>query len=621
MLQPSCFSIVGYTILDFVSPGIQQLMSTTLRIVFCSFLIAALHSPVFAQNQDILPPVLPWKGKSTELIAKKSHPWITPVEQSDFKLTPSYDETMGWLNKLCSATKTMQMISIGKSAQYRDINMVIASMETFDKGELSASKKPLLLIQACIHAGEVDGKDAGMMLLRDIAFGSKKNLLLNCNILFIPILNVDGHERSGPHNRVNQRGPDNMGWRTNARNLNLNRDYSKLDSEEIRAVVKVMNEYEPDLYLDLHVTDGADYQYDITYGSSSAHSPAISEWLKNTLTPSVDKHLKAAGHIPGPLVFSTNNMDFREGMSELPFSPRFSHGYGDARHIPSVLLENHSLKPFRQRVLGAYVFLESIIKTLAENAPAVKQAMYNDRSIRRKEVTLGWGASPKPDTINFSGIESSREKSLVTNAEYVVWKGKPVTQKIPYTMHNVPKVTCARPKAFYVPSTYKDVISRLQAHGIVMEVITVPEEAEVTMYRISDYTFSPAPVEGRFTVSGKFTPEKRTEKYYAGSVRIDTDQPLGDLAILLLHPESADSFLQWGFFPEIFTRTEYIEAYALEPLIETMLKENAALSAEFEKKKSEDSAFANNPRAIYNWFYSKSPYFDNRWLLYPVGIE
>src|SRR5690606_31703643 len=161
----------------------------------------------------------------------------------------------------------------------REIKMVIATAEKkFTPQALAQSSKPLLLIQAGIHSGEIDGKDASMMLLRDIVNGSKKDLLDRVNLLFIPILSVDGHERSSPYNRVNQRGPSNMGWRTNARNLNLNRDYAKLDTEEIRAVIAVINAYKPDLYLDIHVTDGADYQYDITYGYSESYSPRIAQW-------------------------------------------------------------------------------------------------------------------------------------------------------------------------------------------------------------------------------------------------------------------------------------------------------------------------------------------------------
>src|SRR5690606_5020081 len=279
------------------------------------------------------------------------------------------------------------------------------------------SSKPLLLIQAGIHSGEIDGKDAGMMLLRDVVNGSKKDLLDRVNLLFIPILSVDGHERSSPYNRVNQRGPSNMGWRTNARNLNLNRDYAKLDTEEIRAVIAVINAYKPDLYLDIHVTDGADYQYDITYGYSESYSPSIAQWLTGKFRPNVDASLKAFDHIPGPLVFAANDRDFSKGMVEFGHSTRFSNGYGDIAHLPTVLIENHSLKPFRQRVLGTYVFLEATIRLLASDGKALQDATASDRAYRHKEVVLSWRRSETPDTVEFLGIVSQIKTSSVTNKE------------------------------------------------------------------------------------------------------------------------------------------------------------------------------------------------------------
>jgi hypothetical protein len=417
-----------------------------------------------AQQEKILPPILPWKGKSLELIAKKNNPWITPTEQNDFVQTPSYAETMNWFSKLCAASDIMEMTTVGQSANGRKIEMVIVSLDkTFDKAALRSSTKPLLLVQAGIHAGEIDGKDAGMMLIRDIAFGNKRELLKNANLLFIPILSVDGHERVSPYNRPNQRGPANMGWRTNARNLNLNRDYTKLDSEEISALVQVMNDYNPSFYVDLHVTDGADYQYDITYGNN-AYSPAIAQWLKETFRPAVDKGLKAYGHIPGPLVFAANDRDFTQGMMEYPYSPRFSTNYGDLRRIPSILVENHSLKPFKQRVLGTYVFLEALLQIVGKESAALKKAIQSDAQLRG-DVVITWVAPEKPDTVTFLGVESTLEKSTVTTGDYVRWTGKPLTQKIPYARVNKPGVTAKRPKAYWVPATYQNVIERLKKHG------------------------------------------------------------------------------------------------------------------------------------------------------------
>lgn len=581
-------------------------------------------SSISLYGQDILPPTRPWNGKSMNLIVKKENPWVTPVEKGDFQTTPNYLETMSWLQRLVKATPLMQMKTIGKSGNQRNINMIVASSsKEFDAATLKKSIKPLLLIQAGIHAGEIDGKDAGVMLMRDIAFGTKKSLLDRVNILFIPILNVDGHERSGPYNRVNQLGPSNMGWRTNGRNLNLNRDYAKMDTEGIRAVVKVINDYQPDLYLDLHVTDGADYQYDITYGfhEKNNYSPKITAWLAKKLVPSVNGALTQNGHIPGPLIQATNDRDLTEGFLAMNFPPRFSHAYGDLRHLPTILVENHSLKPFKQRVLGTYIFLEGVIAVLGTEGATLKQAVTQDKALRPERVTLSFKPSSEKTKYNFLGIESKVIKSTVTQQDVVTWTGKPIKQEISVVHIETPDKVAVRPKSYWVPATYANVIQRLQAHGIVMDILTQAKEVKVTMYRIENAEFSPQPSEGHMLVSGQPVAEEHSETFYPGSARIGLDQPLGDLAAILLEPESPDSFLQWGFFNEIFERTEYIEPYAIDPLARYMLIKDSELKTEFERKLREDVGFARNPTAIYEWFYEQSPYLDSRWKLYPVGVE
>jgi hypothetical protein len=589
--------------------------------VLPGIMMVFVHVASYAQVQDILPPVLQWKGKSESLIVKKDHAWITPTEKNDFKTTPNYKETISWIEKVSASTGLFKLVSIGKSAQNRDIWMVIASADgDFNSEALRLSPKPLLLMQAGIHAGEIDGKDAGLMLLRDIAFGKKADLLRDVNILFIPILNVDGHERSSIYNRVNQRGPENMGWRTNARNLNLNRDYTKLDSEEIKAVVNVMNEYQPSLYLDLHVTDGADYQYDITYGFSASYSTEIGKWLSTFLKSTADQHLKTNGHIPGPLMFATNDRDFTAGNVEFAFEPRFSNTYGDLRRLPSVLVENHSLKPFKQRVLGTYIFLEAVIQALAKDGASLKKAIEKDRSLRNPEIVLTWTQNPKSDSMLLLGIESKIQKSTITGKDYVVWTGKQITTTIPYVKNDLPASKAKRPKAYLIPAAYKSVIDKLILHGISLEILETEITADVKMYRIADHKFASQPFEGHFGVTGKVSPENRKEVFYPGAVRATTDQPLGDLLIHLMEPEATDSFFQWGYFVEIFNRTEYIEEYAIEPLARKMLLDEN-LKADFEKKKQSEPDFINNSQAVYEWFYSRSPFVDQRYLLYPIGIE
>ena len=268
-----------------------------------------------------LPPLLPWQGDSVSLMQEKG-PLTTDFELSEGTLSPNYADTMAFVDRLVAANPTQfKVTTIAKSSSDRAVKMLVANEQgLFDAKQLVADTKPTILIQAGIHSGEIDGKDAMFMLLRDIATGKRRDILSKVNILFIPILNVDGHERRSKYNRINQRGPIEMGFRTNALNLNLNRDYTKLDTPEVRGVMKAINQFKPDLYVDIHVTDGADYQYDVTYGYNpvfSSESPSVSEALDNLFKPVIDAKLEKAGHIPGPLVFVMDKREFKKRLSWL----------------------------------------------------------------------------------------------------------------------------------------------------------------------------------------------------------------------------------------------------------------------------------------------------------------
>ncbi|MCP4661468.1 MAG: M14 family metallopeptidase, partial [bacterium] len=230
-----------------------------------------------------LPPAPPWDGASRALVVEDDDPWITPAEASGLRRTPDYETTFAWLRRLVATSPELAMISFGKSGEGRDLWLVVASADrVFTPAGLRRTGKPIVLVQAGIHSGEIDGKDAGMMLLRDMTVrGTKRSVLEAVQWLFVPILSVDGHERSSPYSRINQRGPEEAGWRTNARNLNLNRDYCKADTPEIQAMLGLLNTWGPDLYVDVHVTDGIDYQYDVTWGANgfSGYSPSIAKWL------------------------------------------------------------------------------------------------------------------------------------------------------------------------------------------------------------------------------------------------------------------------------------------------------------------------------------------------------
>jgi hypothetical protein len=570
---------------------------------------------------DHLPPLLPWDGPTQALI-QPQHPWVTPAELTDLTATPDYAQTISYLKKLVESSPLFRLEVVGQSPQGRDIYLVKASMQPDLVGK---SGRPTLLVQAGIHSGEIDGKDAGLMLLRDIAHGDKAGLLAQVDLLFIPVLSVDAHERRGEHHRMNQRGPLQQGWRSNASNLNLNRDYAKADSLEMQALLKVLNQYQPDLYMDVHVTDGEDYQYDITYGFNepfASLSPNGASWLAQVYRPYLDRQLSRQGHIPGPLVFGLDRMDFSKGLSGSTSTPRFSNGYGDVRHLPTILVENHSLKPYKQRVLGTYVLLEQTLKLLQDQGKALQLAKKADENFRPQQQVLLFKAAEQPDLINFKGISYEIAQSDISKAPYVKWTGQAKDYvDFPVYWEKVPAIETEVPSAYWIPPQYQDVIKRLEIHGVKMSRLTAAKTLELQQLVASKPEFAGKSFEGRVGVSATFTPQWRQLELAPGSVRVSTDQPLGALAVALLQPQAPDSFFSWGFFHGMFERTEYFETYAIIPWIEQQLVADPKLKQQFDEAVKADATLQKDGQARLDWFYQRSPFYDQAYLKYPVLLE
>lgn len=601
-------------------------------------LLLTLASPAMSQtppasvpnvapwDQAFLPPAPAWNGASKALLRDASNPWVTAFEaDAAHDFSPSYADTRAWFDRLDTASDLIRIEQFGVSPEGRPLYAVIASKD----GATLDPSKPVLLAQAGIHPGEIDGKDAGMMLLRDMAFYGKDGLLDRSNLILIPILSVDGHERTGPYSRPNQRGPRNQGWRHTATNQNLNRDFMKLDQAEMQAVMGLIHKYQPDLYVDIHVTDGIDYQYDVTYGYNGedgvwSRSPAIAKWLDEAFKPEMNAALEAQGHIPGELVFAIDDRDPKKGMNDGGLGERYSNGWGSAAHVPTILIENHSLKPHEQRVLGTYVFLEEALKVLAEKSQTLRAAISADRALRPAELPANFKGDEQPTRMRpFKGILYDTYDSVASGRPELRWLGQPDPElwQVPY-FGSHPTLTLKRPTAYWVPSYRADLIERLKMHGVQMETLAAPRTVAVDMLRLVDPKVSGRTNEAHVPIT---VSEVRTEAqdwtFPVGSVRVPTDQPMGDVAILLLEPQSSESFFAWGMFPEVLNRVEYIEAYAIAPLAEKMLAADPALKAEFEAKLAAEPAFAADGDARLAWFYERTPFYDQRFRLYPVGRE
>ncbi len=557
--------------------------------------------------------------------------WQTFAEKTNYQKTPRYDETVSFSKKLDAASDLIVYETFGKSSEGRDLPLLIAARdETVTPESVRRSGKVIILIQAAIHSGESDGKDAGFALLRDIAITKTRlELLDNAVILFIPIYNVDGHELFSKYNRINQNGPEEMGFRANSANQNLNRDYIKADTPETVAWLKLWNDWNPDFFIDCHVTDGADFQYNITY--EFAHHAEISEHLKKWMYANFEKNVvpkvEAEGNLLTHYLQFIDGGDPSKGIFTFIATPRFATGYTPLQNRNGLLIETHSVKPYKSRVRGTYDVLRYTIEEIGKNKESLFEA-----NKKADEETVQAGKTYKPSaefplaqrTGNFSrpfefkGLEINFKDSEISGTKQIVYGTKPIDLTIPQFDFATIEKSVAPPLYYVIPPQWIDVIERLDYHGIKYERLNAAREFEVESYRFDEPKWANAPFEGRITLSFKSVPIKEKRTFAKNSVIVPTAQKNAKVAIHWLEPDSPDSALYWGFFNAIFEQKEYGESYIMEDIAAKMLAADEKLQKEFAEK-LKDKEFAENPRARMRFFYERSPYFDKRIGIYPVG--
>ena len=559
--------------------------------------------------------------------------WQTHAEKTDYRETPRYDETIAYARRLDEASPWLRLTTFGKSGEGRDLYLLVASKgETFTPQAARRAGKPVVLIQACIHAGETDGKDAGLALLRDIAVTkTKESLLERAVVLFIPIYNVDGHERRSPYNRINQNGPAEMGWRGNASNLNLNRDYMKADAPETRAWLRLWEEWSPDLFIDCHVTDGADFRYNITYQFEQHENvlPSVRRWQQERLEGRILPAAEAAGNLLSPYMVFRDNRDPSKGIDSFIASPRFATGYVPVvRNRPALLIETHMLKEHRSRVRGTYDTLVAALEEVNRDPEALLRAgrEADEQTVREgktydpaRRVALGVELTDRPTTKLLKGYEFRTELSDISGAVRVVWNDKPLNLNVPFYAEARATRAVVPPLYYLVPPQWTGAVEVLRAHGLRLQRLAAPLSVEVESYRFREVKWASSSFEGRTLVSFKTEPVREQRTFAAGSVVVSLSQPGARAALHLLEPDAPDSLAAWGFFDPIFEQKEYGEDYVVEKLAREMLAKDENLRKEFEQRVATDPKFAASSAERLRFFFERSPYFDRSMNLYPVG--
>ncbi len=579
--------------------------------------------------------------------AAHAQDWRTPTEVGGYRTTPDYADTVAYIERVAvAAPGQVKIETFGKTGEGRDLEIVIVSKDgVFDPATIHASGRAILLVQNSIHAGEMDGKDSCLALLRDMVIAKSQAALLDHVVfVFIPVYNIDGHERRSAYNRINQNGPEEMGWRGNGTNINLNRDYMKADAPETRAFLKMFTRWLPDFFVDDHVTDGADFQYDVTFTIDDTPNvaPATAQWIRADVTPELVKQVDAAGHLAFPHLLDLNDeTDPAQGLAFSALLPRFSNGFMILENRPAMLVELHMLKDYKTRVTGNYEILRALLAVM--NRDAAKLIALNRQADADAEKLGAQGQSSQPfplavdwsgetTPVDFRGYQFKRELSAVSGTMSVSYTHQPWNVTLPLGTGGKVTATTVPPAAYIVPPQWKPAIDVLEAHGLTLRHTTAAWTGKVERYRCAGMQWEGPPFEDRHPMfrgeGGGATPghygtctlTTGSMTFPAGSVVVALDQRQSKVAIEWLEPDAPDSAMKWGFFDSIFEQREYGEGYVLEKLAREEMAQDPALKAEFEHRVETDPKFAASPFARLEFFYDRSPWGKaNRVGEYPVG--
>ncbi|WP_140720183.1 M14 family metallopeptidase [Pseudomonas sp. Hp2] len=554
----------------------------------------------------------------------------TVAERSGFRQTGRYEEVVALCDGFARRyPQAVRCIEFGTTPEGRPMKALVASTAGALEPAAAAQRGlPVVLVQGGIHAGEIDGKDAGFLALREILEGSAgKGVLDKAVLLFVPVFNVDGHERFGAWNRPNQRGPEQMGWRTTAQNLNLNRDYLKADAPEMQAMLRLVQAWDPLMYVDLHATDGAQFEHDVSIQVEPVHAGDATLRRDGTRwRDAVIADLARQGSLPLPYYPSfVVNDDPSSGFEDSVPPPRFSHGYFLLRNRFGMLVETHSWKEYPVRVRITRNTILSVLDQAARNGAQWRaDALAADAraaQLAGQPEPLTWVADKQARTVAFRGYAYTRTPSDISGALMTRYdESKPQVWHVPLRDRLEPGVVVDAPGAGYlVPAAHAAWVGeKLRLHGVDYRVLDRGATRDVLAFRATSSAFSAQSVEGhqRLSVEGQWKPERR--EVGAGALFVPIAQPKARLAMALLEPQAPDSLLQWGEFNDAFERKEYMEDYVAEDVARRMLAADPALKAEFDKRLAGDAAFAGSPRARLEFFYRRHPSWDERYQLYPV---
>jgi hypothetical protein len=546
---------------------------------------------------------------------------LTVAESTQFKETGTYSESLALYARFAKASPFAKLVTLGQTPEGRDIVMLIVSKDkAFTPEAAGKTGKPIVLIQNGIHAGEIAGKDATAMLIRDLIITKRLAPLLdNVIILSIPVFNVDGHERFGPYNRINQNGPKEKGWSATAQRLNLNRDYMKADAPEMRAFLAMYTKWLPDLLIDNHVSDGEDHQYDVAYSTATGPdvAPSVAAWSRDKFLPALLAKMESDGHVVAPCGSFQNAVTGYHGMA---FQPRYSNGYAAIQNRAGLLVETHSLKTFRTRIWAHYDLMLHALELTAGLHAAVTKADRDVAEMAGSDIKVHLDGTIGKDGVPFDykGVGQMQQQSALTKGFFTVYFDSPInTSTMLYNQLDT-TVAATLPAAYLIPRQWSRLIDLLHLHGVETETIGRKQQFQGTSMRLLNPEWTGQPFEGHHRVDYHIERHDEHRTFPEGTVLVRMNQRAARVALNLLEPDAPDSAVKWGMLDTIFEQKEHAAPSILEPLAQSLEQQHDELRVAYQKRLREDPQFAADPQARLRWWYERSPYAETDLYLYPV---
>lgn len=560
---------------------------------------------------------------SISCTSKKEYDFTTVFEKSNGLETATYAETIQYYKNLAATYASIKIDSIGETDSGKPLHMVTLNTDgIFNFSEIRKNKR-ILLINNGIHPGESDGIDATMMLYRDLAKG-KITVPKNTVIVTIPIYNVGGSLNRNSTTRTNQNGPKAYGFRGNARNYDLNRDFIKCDTKNAKTFAQLFHIVQPDVFIDNHVSNGADYQYTLTHLFTQHNKLGgdLGAYLHNEMMPNLEQQLADKDWDITPYV-NVFNKTPESGFSQFMDSPRYSTGYTTLFNTLGMMVETHMLKPYKQRVEGTYELMKSMVDITENDGEKIKKLREhaNKKLLTNKTYTLNWELdTSKTSMLNFKGFEGEMIPSEITGKQRLKFnRNKPFTKEVSYQNYFKPTDSVTIPSAYIIPQGWWPVIDLLKINNTEMFQLEKDSSYTVEIYKIKDYKSRNTPYEGHYlhyntTVSSKV----KTITFKKGDYLIKTNQTSLRYLLETLEPQAPDSFFNWNFFDTILQQKEGFSPYVWEEKAKLILLQNPRLQIELNLKKSYEPDFANNWYAQLDWIHKKSENYEKAHLQYPV---